>query len=113
MMLETERVMCDLQNVLSTAQSLHMLFLQVMQKARRGSFECVGHIAVKDLEDGIEAAAEPAAGALELHLLEKLLDNDVTGRPCISFHAIICARIDTFGNRILLSMGSLVVGDVE
>jgi hypothetical protein len=105
--------MCDLQTVLSTAQSLHMLFLQVMQKARRGSFECIGHMAVNDLEDSAEAPAEPGACALKLHRLEKLLADDATGRPCCSFHAIICARMDTFGNRILLSMGSLVVGDVE
>jgi hypothetical protein len=37
MMLETDRVMWDLHSKLSTAQSLQMVFLQVMQKARSGS----------------------------------------------------------------------------
>jgi hypothetical protein len=37
--------MCDLHKVLSTAQSLQMLFLHVMQKARSGSLGCDAHAA--------------------------------------------------------------------
>ena len=111
MMLETERVMCDLQSVLSTAQSLQILFLQVMQKARRGSSGCVGHFATVDFDDSSKEAAEPGTWVIALETL--LAAEDEKGRPFISFHAMICARIDTLGNRVLLTIGWLVVGDVE
>ncbi len=102
--------MCDLQSVLSTAQSLQMLFLQVMQKARRGSSGCVGHFATVDFEDSSKEAAEPGTWDI---VLETVSAEDVKGKPFISFHAMIWARMDTLGNRVLLSKGWLVVGDVE
>jgi hypothetical protein len=39
--------------------------------------------------------------------------NGLTGKLCASIHAMTWARMDKFGKTTLLSMGSLVVGDVE
>ena len=112
-MLETERVTCNLHRVVSTAQSLQMLFLHVMQKARKGSLGCVGQTAAEDFGSELEAAVEEKTRALELDGTGTLQVFDAIGRPCNSLHAMIWARMDTFGNTTLLCMGSLVVGDVE
>jgi hypothetical protein len=113
MMLETERVMCDLQMVLSTAQSLQMLFLQVMQKARSGSLGCVEQAAALRWSAGAAAAPEARRYCLAPQLLERETFKGVSGRPCASFHAMIWARMDTLGNSVLLPMAWLVVGEVE
>ena len=105
--------MCDLQMVLSTAQSLQMLFLQVMQKARSGSLGCVEQAAALRWSAGAAAAAEARRCCLAPQLLERETFKGVSGRPCASFHAMIWARMDTLGNSVLLPMAWLVVGEVE
>ncbi len=89
MMLETERVTCDLHSVLSTAQSLQMLFLQVIQKARKDSLGCAGHTATEDLSNEFEEPAEGRTRTLELNGLGALLELDAIARPCDSLQAII------------------------
>ena len=46
-------------------------------------------------------------------VLKRATFKGVSGRPCASFQAMIWARMDTLGNRVLLSMAWLVVGEVE
>jgi len=71
----------------------------------------VGHAAAEDFSADDDDISGLGACFEELAQVE--LRKGATDALCDSFHAMICARMDTLGKSVLLSKCSLVVGDVE